>query len=332
MSRLRHHRTTGTIAPHSGAAAAALRFRAAAWDVPLTEDAGVLSLWVWGCELRLEEVADGIRLDLSGGEKRLVDTLRDSATDLMAEAGLTVAWDRVDEGALAPGLSLARVAAVTSRSPGFVRVRLTGSDLARFGHATGIHFRLLLPPAGRAAVWPRIAATGRSVWPEGEDALHRAVYTVVDSGTAAGEDWLDFDIFHHASSPTCRWAGARPIGQTVGVIGPGGGGCPDAATVSLFGDETALPAIVRTLAASQGQVSATVRCDTADLGALARDPRVTRCDDLMAAFLADPASAAPVEGGHVWFAGPADQARAARAHLVARGFGKRDFCAAAYWG
>lgn len=329
MSQLRQHLATGTIALKSGAAAAAVRLRGAAWDVPVTEDDGCLSLWVWGCELRLADAGDGLRLELSGPEKRLVDTLRDSATDLMAEAGLEVVWDRVDAGALAPGLSLVRVASVTRRSPGFDRVRIQGKDLARFGEPAAIHFRLLIPPQTRAAVWPRVAVTGRTVWPEGADAPHRAVYTVADHG----EDWLDFDVFRHAGSPTCDWLAAGPVGQTVGILGPGGGGCPQATgMLALFGDETALPAITRFLAIATGPVRAHLRCRAEDLGALQRDPRVSRCDDLMAAFLSDPATAAPEVGTSVWLAASADEARASRTHLLSRGFDRKSFCCAAYWG
>lgn len=65
--------------PRSGAAVAALRLRAAAWEIELTELPGQISLWLWGCELRLVDDAVGLRLMLSGPERRLVDTLRDCA-------------------------------------------------------------------------------------------------------------------------------------------------------------------------------------------------------------------------------------------------------------
>ena len=125
MSHLRNHRNSGIIPMASGAAAAALKARAAAWDVPLVETAEVLSLFVWGCELRLVPGGNDVRIELAAPEARLIGSLQDSATELFAEAGLEVRWDRVDAGALAPGLSLMRVLSVTQRSPGFVRVRLT---------------------------------------------------------------------------------------------------------------------------------------------------------------------------------------------------------------
>ncbi|MBU2958869.1 siderophore-interacting protein [Paracoccus sp. 1_MG-2023] len=322
MAQLRSYRSTGLIGQSSGAAVAALKARAAAWDVPLTENAEQLAMSVWGCELRLTPHGDSLSVDLAAPEERLIGTLRDSATEIFAEVGLQVAWDHVDAGALAPGLSLMRVASVHDLTPGFIRVRLTGEDTARFTEG-GMHFRLLLPPAGRTAIWPRVQPTGRVGWPEGADALHRAVYTVA----AYGPGWLDFDIFRHAGSPTCDWAADRALGMTVGIMGPGGGTCPTAPRVHLFGDETALPAMRRILAEAPGAVTATIRASVADLGDLAQDARVHSADDLVWA-VAD-TDIAPED--HVWFAASADESKFARKALIARGHAKRDMMIAAYW-
>lgn len=322
MSVLRTHRSVGIIPARAGAAVAALKARAALWEVPLIETPERLSLFVWGSELRLVPEDDAVRIELMAPEARLIGTLQDSATELFEAEGLAVQWDRVDEGALAPGLSLMRVVSVTPRTPGFLRVRLQGPDAPRFGE-TSLHFRLLLPQPGRAPIWPRVAANGRTVWPEGPDALHRPVYTVIDQQ----QDWLDFDIFRHQASPTCDWVEGDPLGREVGIIGPGGGWCPDAEMLWLFGDETALPAIARMLELARGEVAAVVRASYADLGPLAADPRVARTDDLLGAQEA----VVPGKGVFVWFAARADQARAVRRSLTERGFDRRDFMAAAYW-
>ncbi|CAM3573329.1 siderophore-interacting protein [Paracoccus nototheniae] len=325
MSHLASHRRQGIIPRASGAAAAVLKASASAWEAPLTETPGVLSLFLWGCEVRLTAETDSARIELLAPDARMIGILQDRATEIFAEAGLEVAWDRVDEGALAPGLSVMRVAAVIRRSPGFLRIRLQGPDAARFGQ-TSLHFRLLLPPPGRAPVWPRVAASGRTTWPAGADALHRPVYTVA----AQQGDWLEFDIFRHAGSPTCDWAMSGIEGSQVAIIGPGGDWCPEVPALSLFGDQTALPAIARMLDLAphrvKGPVRAWIRAAPEDLGDLAGDPRVTRSDDLLAAL-----AGADLPGGYVWFAGRAPEARAARQHLLGRGWGKRDFTAAAYW-
>lgn len=323
MAHMRSYRSTGRIERAAGAAVAALKARAAAWEVPLVEAPERLSLVLWGCELILMPQPDGVQIDLVGPEERLIGTLRDSATEIFAEVGLPVLWDHVDVGALAPGLSLMRVEAVSPLTPGFLRVRLSGPEAGRFASG-GLHFRLLLPPAGRPAIWPRVAGTGRTVWPEGADALHRPVYTVA----AQGADWLDFDIFRHRGSPTCDWAEAGPVGATVGIIGPGGGWCPEAGRLFLFGDETALPAIRRMLDLAGGRARAVLRCAAADLGRLAGDPRVDRSDDLLAALAAQEACG---PDHFLWFAASADEARAARRHLQDRGVARARFVAAAYW-
>lgn len=323
MIRTQQHLAAGTIARRSGAAAAALVAQARAWEVPVAETPEGLRLSVWGAELRLIAEPQGWRIELAAPEPRLIGILRDSATGLFAEQGLTVLWDHVDMGALAPGLSLMRVVSVRALTPGFLRVRVSAPDAARFASGS-LHFRLLLPKPGRAPVWPRVGASGRTIWPEGADALHRPVYTVA----AQGGDWLDFDIFRHEGSPTCDWALSAPVGDQVGLLGPGGGWCPMAARLHLFGDETALPAIARMLALAQGEVCATLACAPDDLGRLAADPRVSRCDDLLAALRE---LAPPGEQDHVWFAASAEQARLARRHLAGLGMHKRNFTAAAYW-
>nr|WP_315857620.1 hypothetical protein [Paracoccus everestensis] len=154
MSHLRNHRNSGIIPMASGAAAAALKARAAAWDVPLVETAEALSLFVWGCELRLVPGGNDVRIELAAPEARLIGSLQDSATELFAEAGLEVRWDRVDAGALAPGLSLMRVLSVTQQSPGFVRVRLTGPDAARYGRPARMRC------TGRSIPWQTKGTTG----------------------------------------------------------------------------------------------------------------------------------------------------------------------------
>lgn len=323
MSHNPVHHCTGTISQASSAAFIALKLRAIEWELPLSESEGEICVDIWDCRLRLTHQTNQLRIELTGPETRLIGNLRDSATEIFAGAGLQVQWDDLDVGGLAPGLSLMKVVSIDRISPGFLRVRLSGSDAGRFGQG-GLHFRLILPPAGRPPVWPRIAASGRTEWPDGRDALHRPVYTIA----AYSKGWLDFDIFIHPQSPTCDWALSNPIGQVVAAIGPGGGGCPEADRLWLFGDETAQPAITRILQETRADIRATLSTSCPeDLGALANHPCVERCNDLVRALKDTP----NFEGGFIWFAGSAAQARAAREHLLARGIAKKDFRAVAYW-
>ncbi|AUH66495.1 siderophore-interacting protein [Paracoccus zhejiangensis] len=323
MSHHRSHRRLGLIRRGSGAAIAALQARAAAWDVPLSEHENGLSLSVWGSELRLTHEQSELRIELLAPEERLTGVLRDSATELFAEVGISVEWDDLEVGALAPGLSLMRVLSVTRPSPNFLRVWLAGADAARLATG-GLHFRLLLPPAGRDPAWPRVGPTGRTVWPEGADALHRPVYTVLNQEGC----WLDFDIFRHADSPTCHWAEGDPVGQTIGVMGPGGGACPEADRLWLYGDATALPAITRMMRLARGRVSAMIDCHPEDLGELAGDPRVKTGSDLLGALRRQGAIG---DGDVIWFAAGAKDATAARVILKDAGVPKRQCIVAAYW-
>ena len=314
--------TRGQIENHGRRAVEALRQRAAQWDVPfdMRDDWAIFS--VWKCEARLKCEGDLLDIILTAPDRRLLLTLQGSLAELFEDQKLAVIWDDVAEGALAPGLSLMRVRSVHRRSPGFVRVGVEAEDAERFASG-GLHFRLLLPPQGRLPVWPRITASSRTVWPDGDDALHKPVYTTVrQAGTV-----LEFDVFRHAGSPTSDWADSNPIGQTVGIMGPGGGACPAGQPLFLFGDETALPAISRMLSLAEGPVHAFVRAAPEDLCELQDDPRVRRVDDLLAALEALPSN----HGGFTWFAAHAEAARKARVLLVGRGLKKQDFTAAAYW-
>lgn len=317
------HQTTGRIECDGAAALAALRKRAAEWEVPLDEIPCGLCFRVWNSVARLEQRGGEVLIDLEAPEERLLQTLQSSLAELFDEHGLTAQWANVRQGALAPGLALMTVEAVERLSPGFTRVALRGPEAGRFAEG-GLHFRLLLPPKARPPVWPRICASGRTVWPDGDDTLHRPVYTTV----AQNGDRLAFDIFRHHGSPTTDWADRDPIGETIGILGPGGGMCPEGSPLVLFGDQTALPAIRRMLALAAADVTAHVLCAPEDMSDLAEDARVKLSGNLVADL---ETLALPPAGGHVWFAASAEAAREARRILLARGLGKRDFTAAAYW-
>lgn len=316
------HQTRGRIIRDNGAALNALKRRATEWDVPLTEEASGFCFHVWNSKATLIPDATGVSIEISSPEQRLLQTLLGSLTELFEECLLCPKWDEVAEGALAPGMSLMQVSSVIRRSPGFTRVRLEGHDAERF--CTGsYHFRLLIPRKGRPPCWPRIGASGRTIWPEGDDALHRPCYTTV----AFGEGYLEFDIFHHEGSPTSSWVEEDPTGRTIGIIGPGGGTCPESNDLFLFGDETAIPAIIRMLEDAPANVRAFVQAREEDLCELAHDHRVTIAANLNTSL----ETTNLPEGAYIWFAGNADQVKAARAHLSGRGIAKQNFTAAAYW-
>lgn len=139
---------------------------------------------------------------------------------------------------------LATVIATSRPFAQFCRVTLQIENVAYFTNG-GMHFRLLLPPAGRAPVWPFVDATGRTRFPTGDDALHNPVYTFV--AIDIDRNQFTFDVFIHAGGRITEWVLAAQVGDTIGMMGPGGGKMPDAQQIVLAGDETALPAIRRIL-------------------------------------------------------------------------------------
>ncbi|MCC5970728.1 MAG: hypothetical protein JJU15_12330 [Pararhodobacter sp.] len=62
----------------------------------------------------------------------------------------------------APNLIFGQVDSLRQISPGYCRLRLSSTDLARFGR-DALHFRLLLPPRDRPPVWPRMGDDGRTL-------------------------------------------------------------------------------------------------------------------------------------------------------------------------
>ncbi len=139
-----------------------------------------------------------------------------------------------------------RVLGTRQVTPRMRRVTLAGGNVAAFEDGAGLHVRLLIPPAGRAPVWPSAAPDGRTLWPKGEDALIRRVYTVRRVDRAAGS--IDIDMVLHEDdhdAPGSAWAASAQPGDPVGVMGPGGGLPPEADWYVLAGDETALPVIAR---------------------------------------------------------------------------------------
>ncbi|MGO4678453.1 siderophore-interacting protein [Microbacterium sp. 2MCAF23] len=117
-------------------------------------------------------------------------------------------------------------------APDFVRVRLTGSDLAGFDSlGADDHMRLFFADGPTESVEELRAAPSREYTP-----------------LAWGEDWLDVEFAVHGDEGVAApWAASAPLGSTVGVGGPRGSmvldGEPDGWL--LAGDETAIPAIRR---------------------------------------------------------------------------------------
>lgn len=180
---------------------------------------------------RLHMLKDGIAAHLEEIQPGTSDALR---------------WpDATAAGALPPNVHFTMVQSVTPVGRAFLRVQVKSPDLAGF-QDDAIHFRLLLPPAGcTAPEWPRLSETGATVWPKGETALHRPVYTTRRICHEAG--LMEFDIFLHDGGRATDWARQAAPGDRLAIAGPGGGGIPATSKILLYADETALPAAARIL-------------------------------------------------------------------------------------
>lgn len=158
-------------------------------------------------------------------------------------ADMPLRWSGPEQaGQHPPNFSLARVHSVRGIGRNFLRLRLEGDGLARLARDM-IHFRIIPPHPSAPTEWPRLTGTGQTLWPHD---LHRPAYTVAAIDAEAG--WLDTDIFVHDGGRICGFAARAAAGIELGLIGPGGGGVPQADSLLIAGDETAYPALGRIIA------------------------------------------------------------------------------------
>ncbi|MGU3493809.1 siderophore-interacting protein [Xanthobacteraceae bacterium A53D] len=206
-----------------------------------------------------------------------------------------------------------------------------------------IHVRLLIPPQGRVPRWPTALPDGRTDWPKGEDALTPRVYTLRSVDRAQGTAAID--IVLHPGAPGSDWAVRAEAGMPATVLGPGGGGLPEADFYLLAGDETALPAIARWLERLPETARVVVRLEVADaaeeqplpsramvdLKWLHRDGIEPGTGDLLEAAVKAVEIPADAADPYIWAGCEQQVARAIRAHVNTLGLPKARRSIAAYW-
>jgi len=139
------------------------------------------------------------------------------------------------------------VSAVRDVTPAVRRVTLTAPPPVVA--AAGPSLALLVPRVGDAAPrWPQVARDGRIVWPQGSHGVALRSYTSRRQDPAAGE--VDVDFVLHGDGPAAAWAAAAVPGALLGVASATPLGDAPAGWLLTAGDETALPAISRVLAAA----------------------------------------------------------------------------------
>jgi NADPH-dependent ferric siderophore reductase len=153
------------------------------------------------------------------------------------------------------------VVSVAQVTPTVRRVVLTGSGDAVA--AAGPTVALLVPrvddPAPR---WPGIARDGRIVWPGGAHGVSLRSYTARRQDPGRAEVEIDFVL--HGDGPAATWAAAARPGAVLGVAGASPLGDRAAGHLLLAGDETALPAITRILAAADPSARGLALLEVAD--------------------------------------------------------------------
>lgn len=252
-------------------------------------------------------------------------------------------WSGDGAGAL-PFFREMRVVRSEAVTPLMRRVVLSG-DAAHFASSGGLHVRVLIPPAGRAPVWPTAGADGRMVWPQGEDTLVPRVYTVRRVDLERGEIAIDVVLHQGASTPGADWARGARTGDVVGLLGPGGAAPEPAPWMLLAGDETALPAIARLLETLPPQTHAVVRIEVQDeaeiqalsspagldLRYLLRGPAEPGCAGLLDAAISGITPPANPAGMRVFVACEQTEARRIRGRLAVAGLSRDRSLVAAYW-
>jgi NADPH-dependent ferric siderophore reductase len=155
-------------------------------------------------------------------------------------------------------LTVVSVAPVT---PSVRRVLLAGTPDAVA--AAGPTISLLVPRVGDPAPrWPSVARDGRIVWPNGSHGVSLRSYTARRQLTDGGEVEIDFVL--HGDGPAAAWAAAAGPGTVAAVAGSGPLGERPAGWLLLAGDETALPAITRILAAAAPATRGVALVEVAD--------------------------------------------------------------------
>jgi NADPH-dependent ferric siderophore reductase len=228
-------------------------------------------------------------------------------------------------------------------TPSLVRVVLGGPGLAGFEAPadTDAYVNVAIPPAG-APYDPVFdpdevrAAHERDLWPA------RRRYTVRRWDEAAGELTLDV-VVHGDAGAAGPWAARAQPGDVLVLTGPGSGYSPDPAADwhLLLGDESALPAIARTLEVLPAGARAVVRLVVAGPEhevplETAADADVVwlhrTADDPTPLPAAVEALAFPEGRVHAFVHGEADEIRAIRRHLLAdRGLARGDMSCSPYW-
>ncbi|MEM6616247.1 MAG: siderophore-interacting protein [Pseudomonadota bacterium] len=259
----------------------------------------------------------------------------------MPDVAKEIRWSNgPEEGSLPPNFAFVQVQEVAELGPNFLRVTFKGEDLSKHQDAS-IHFRLVIPPENVAPKWPSVAANGSVVWPDGEGAPHKPVYTTrrVDHAT----NTLVMDVYVHEGGRVTSWArghlGKPGSRRVIGLLGPSGGGLLHSDRILMASDETGFPAVARLLENLHEGATGELILESED-GADCEYP-VDVPDGISCTWLSrakgDVLSEATLaalprhQNSSVWFAGERAQAKAVRDAAKGAGHAAGDLRVSGFW-
>ena len=192
----------------------------------------------------------GVRISLAAATLTDLHVVREGIVEHLAHYlpdvadGLT--WsDSLEATQYPPNFQFSEVVNSEPLNADFHRLSLKLSKPDLFDDRA-LHFRFLIPDAAAPnPTWPTMGRNGAVQWPQGQDALHRPVYTVRHLDRVSGIATVD--IYNHSGGRAFEWAQGLKRGDKIALIGPGGGGVLNVETLVICGDEAAYPAIARIL-------------------------------------------------------------------------------------
>lgn len=316
-------------------------------EVHRTDNTVVLKSEIGTVDIRLQ---DGrLLIDMASPAEEMLQMSRTIiAEHLFYFAGddpFELTWSTPAQRARLANIHEVTVVSSEDVTPHMRRVKFACPDIAPF-IGGDMHVRLLVPPKGRPPVWPGLRDDGRVDWPAGEDKLLVRVYTIRAVDAERGELWIDF-LQHPApgiSTPGADFARAAQPGETVALLGPGAGNLPQAKSILLIGDESALPAIARIAAEvppdtrlraiievlDEAEEQPLATAGSLDVRWLHRKTYPAGTTGVLAEA-AKTAIATIDEETFVWVACEKDDVRAVKAFLKSRQHDRKRIYAAWYW-
>lgn len=217
-------------------------------EVQRMDDMVVLKSEIGTADIRLAN--NRLMIDLACPTEEALHLTRNMIAEHLfyfaGEEPFELSWTDPTPVSRLPNMHEVTVVSSEEVTPRMRRVKFACDDITPFVGGD-MHVRLLVPPKGRAPVWPGLGDDGRIAWPKGEDEILVRVYTIRAVDLERRELWVDF-LQHPApgiETPGADFAREARPGDRVALIGPGGGDLPQAETMLLAGDEAALPAIAR---------------------------------------------------------------------------------------